>query len=106
MEMLREKTKTVRIGDVLIGGGHPVAIQSMTNTRTEDVESTAAQIRKLEAAGCEIIRCAVPTLEAAYALKEIKRQIHIPLVADIHFEQIRSGSTPAISGAGNVCRPS
>ena len=67
MEMLREKTKTVRIGDVLIGGGHPVAIQSMTNTRTEDVESTAAQIRKLEAAGCEIIRCAVPTLEAAYA---------------------------------------
>ena len=108
MEMLREKTKTVRIGDVLIGGGHPVAIQSMTNTRTEDVESTAAQIRKLEAAGCEIIRCAVPTLEAAYALKEIKRQIHIPLVADIHFDYrlaiaaIENGADKIRINPGNI----
>ena len=108
MEMLREKTKTVRIGDVLIGGGYPVAIQSMTNTRTEDVESTAAQIRKLEAAGCEIIRCAVPTLEAAYALKEIKRQIHIPLVADIHFDYrlaiaaIENGADKIRINPGNI----
>ena len=108
MEMLREKTKTVRIGDVLIVGGHPVAIQSMTNTRTEDVESTAAQIRKLEAAGCEIIRCAVPTLEAAYALKEIKRQIHIPLVADIHFDYrlaiaaIENGADKIRINPGNI----
>ena len=108
MEMLREKTKTVRIGDVLIGGGYPVAIQSMTNTRTEDVESTAAQIRKLEAAGCEIIRCAVPTMEAAYALKEIKRQIHIPLVADIHFDYrlaiaaIENGADKIRINPGNI----
>ena len=108
MEMLREKTKTVRIGDVHIGGGHPVAIQSMTNTRTEDVESTAAQIQKLEAAGCEIIRCAVPTMEAAYALKEIKRQIHIPLVADIHFDYrlaiaaIENGADKIRINPGNI----
>ena len=84
--MTRENTKKVRIGDVWIGGGSPVAIQSMTNTKTEDVEATVAQILKLEAAGCQIIRCAVPTMEAAKALAEIKKQIHIPLVADIHFD--------------------
>lgn len=84
--MHREHTKTVKIGDRIIGGGHPVLIQSMTNTRTEDVEATVAQIQKLQKAGCEIIRCTVPTMEAAQALKEIKKQIRIPLVADIHFD--------------------
>ena len=86
MEMLRNRTKEIRIGNVWIGGSHPVAIQSMTNTKTEDVAATVGQILALEAAGCEIIRCAVPTMEAALALKEIKKQIHIPLVADIHFD--------------------
>ena len=84
--MYRNQTKEVRIGDVVIGGDHPIAIQSMTNTRTEDVEATVEQILRLEKAGCEIIRCAVPTMEAAEALREIKKQIHIPLVADIHFD--------------------
>lgn len=84
--MHREHTKVIKIGDRVIGGGNPILIQSMTNTRTEDVEATVAQIRRLEQAGCEIIRCTVPTLEAAKALKEIKKQIHIPLVADIHFD--------------------
>ena len=105
----REDTRKIRIGGRTIGGGSPVAIQSMTNTRTEDVEATVSQILALEKAGCEIIRCAVPTMEAAESLAEIKKQIHIPLVADIHFdyrliliivwqlqllstEQIRSGS--------------
>ena len=82
----REKTKVISIGDRVIGGGNPVLIQSMTNTRTEDVAATVAQIRRLEEAGCEIIRCTVPTMEAAKALGEIKKQIHIPLVADIHFD--------------------
>ncbi len=84
--MTRKDTKVINIGGRKIGGGNPVAIQSMTNTKTEDVESTVAQILDLEKAGCEIIRCAVPTMEAAQALKEIKKQIHIPLVADIHFD--------------------
>ena len=84
--MYRDNTKIVKIGDRVIGGGNPILIQSMTNTRTEDVKATVDQILRLEAAGCEIIRCTVPTLEAAEALKEIKKQIHIPLVADIHFD--------------------
>lgn len=84
--MYRNHTKTVKIGDRVIGGGNPILIQSMTNTRTEDVEATVAQIQRLTAAGCEIIRCTVPTMEAALALKEIKKQITIPLVADIHFD--------------------
>lgn len=103
--MYRENTKEIAIGNVKIGGTHPVTIQSMTNTKTENVKETVDQILRLEAAGCEIIRCAVPTMEAAEALKEIKKQIHIPLVADIHFdyrlgdrrrsktERIRLGST-------------
>jgi len=85
-ENQRRMTKEVRIGSVVIGGNHPIAIQSMTNTKTEDVKATVEQILRLEAAGCEIIRCAVPTTEAAAALSEIKKQIHIPLVADIHFD--------------------
>ena len=84
--MYRDHTKTVKIGDRIIGGGNPILIQSMTNTKTEDVEATVAQILALEKAGCEIIRCAVPNMEAAKALGEIKKQIHIPLVADIHFD--------------------
>lgn len=82
----RAKTKEIRIGDRVIGGGNDVLIQSMTNTRTEDVNATVAQILRLEAAGCEIIRCTVPTKEAAEAIAEIKKQIHIPLVADVHFD--------------------
>ncbi len=84
--MYRDHTKAIKIGDKVIGAGNPILIQSMTNTKTEDVAATVAQILALEAAGCEIIRCTVPTLEAAQALKEIKKQIHIPLVADIHFD--------------------
>ena len=84
--MKREETKKIKIGNVYIGGGSPVAIQSMTNTRTEDAGATVSQILKLERAGCDIIRCAVPSMEAAEALTEIKKQIHIPLVADIHFD--------------------
>ena len=86
MGFIREKTKEVRIGNKVIGGSNPVAIQSMTNTKTEDVKATVEQIHRLEAAGCEIIRCAVPTMEAAEAFSEIKKQINIPLVADIHFD--------------------
>ena len=84
--MFRNNTRVVHIGDKVIGGGNPILIQSMTNTKTEDIGGTVAQILELERAGCEIIRCTVPTLEAAKALAEIKRQIHIPLVADIHFD--------------------
>ena len=86
--MYRNQTKQVSVGNVKIGGGNPVAIQSMTNTKTEDVNGTVDQILRLEAAGCEIIRCAVPTMEAAEALREIKKRIHIPLVADIHFKSV------------------
>lgn len=106
--MLREQTKEISIGGVKIGGTNPVAIQSMTNTKTEDVEATVAQILKLEAAGCEIIRCAVPTMEAAEALKEIKKQIHIPLVADIHFDYrlaiaaIENGADKIRINPGNI----
>ena len=84
--MERHKTREVKIGNRIIGGNHPIAIQSMTNTKTEDVAATVAQIHQLTKAGCEIIRCAVPTMEAAKALGEIKKQITIPLVADIHFD--------------------
>jgi 4-hydroxy-3-methylbut-2-en-1-yl diphosphate synthase len=82
----RHKTRTVRIGDVAIGGENPIRIQSMCNTKTENVEATVAQIRALAAAGCEIIRVAVPNEAAALALKDIRRQIKLPLVADIHFD--------------------
>ena len=84
--MYRDNTKVVKIGNRMIGGGNPILIQSMTNTHTEDVEATVAQIKALTKAGCEIIRCTVPTKEAALAIKEIKKQIEIPLVADIHFD--------------------
>ncbi len=84
--MSRMKTKEIRIGNRVIGGSNPILIQSMTNTKTEDIEATVAQIQALTEAGCEIIRCTVPTMEAAEALTEIKKQITIPLVADIHFD--------------------
>ncbi len=106
--MLRQKAKEIRIGDVIIGGEHPVAIQSMTNTKTEDVKGTVEQILRLEAAGCEIVRCTVPTQEAARALKEIKRSIHIPLVADIHFDYrmaiaaIENGADKIRINPGNI----
>lgn len=80
------KTREIHIGNKVIGGGNPILIQSMTNTKTEDVKGTVAQINALASAGCDIIRCAVPTMEAATALKEIKQSISIPLVADIHFD--------------------
>ena len=83
---LREKTKVIRIGETAIGGNNPIAVQSMCNTKTEDVKATVAQIHALEAAGCDIIRVAVPTMEAAEAIKDIQKQIHIPLVGDIHFD--------------------
>ena len=106
--MYREHTKTVKIGDRVIGGGNPVLIQSMTNTRTEDVAATVEQIRKLTAAGCEIIRCTVPTQEAAEAVAEIKKQISIPLVADIHFDYkmaiaaIENGADKIRINPGNI----
>lgn len=83
---MRENTKIIHIGNKIIGGNNPILIQSMTNTKTEDVQATVNQILELEAAGCDIIRSAVPTLEAAKAFSKIKKQIHIPIVADIHFD--------------------
>ncbi len=106
--MYRDHTKTVKIGNRVIGGGNPVLIQSMTNTPTEDVQATVEQIRALTRAGCEIIRCAVPTMEAAAALKEIKKQIEIPLVADIHFDYrlaiaaIENGADKIRINPGNI----
>lgn len=106
--MYRDNTKVISIGSVKIGGGNPVAIQSMTNTKTEDTDSTISQILSLEKAGCEIIRCAVPSMEAAAALKEIKKSIHIPLVADIHFDYrlaiaaIENGADKIRINPGNI----
>ena len=99
--MYRDHTKVVKIGNRVIGGGNPILIQSMTNTPTEDVAATVAQIHRLEEVGCEIIRCAVPTQEAAAALTEIKKQITIPLVADIHFDY-RLAIAAAEGGASKI----
>ncbi len=106
--MYREHTRTVQIGNRVIGGGNPVLIQSMCNTDTEDVQATVAQIRRLEAAGCDIIRVAVPTKEAAEAIHEIKANISIPLVADIHFDyrlaiaSIEAGADKIRINPGNI----
>ena len=106
--MYRDHTKEIRIGNRVIGGGNPILIQSMTNTKTEDVEATVEQILRLEKAGCEIVRCTVPTMEAALAIKEIKKQIHIPLVADIHFDYkmaiaaIENGADKIRINPGNI----
>ena len=108
MEDYRNKTKKVQIGNVCIGGGERIAIQSMTNTKTEDVEACVAQILKLEKAGCDIIRVAVPTMEAAESIRKIKEQIHIPLVADIHFDYrlaiaaIENGADKIRINPGNI----
>lgn len=107
----RDHTKKIRIGSKTIGGGSPIAIQSMTNTKTEDVQATVDQILALENAGCDIIRCTVPNPEAAAAIREIKKQIHIPLVADIHFdyrmaiEAMKNGADKIRINPGNIGGP-
>ena len=111
----RRPTRQIRIGEVAVGGGARVSVQSMTKTDTRDVAATVAQVRGMEEAGCEIVRCAVPDMEAAKALADIKRQISIPLVADIHFhyqlalESLKSGVdclrlTPATFATGRRSR--
>jgi len=106
--MTRMKTREVQIGNVVIGGNNPIAIQSMTNTKTEDTEGTIAQILRLEEAGCEIIRCTVPTEEAAISLGKIKQAVHIPVVADIHFNYkmaiaaIENGADKIRINPGNI----
>jgi (E)-4-hydroxy-3-methylbut-2-enyl-diphosphate synthase len=99
--MNREHTRVIGIGDRVIGGGNPVLIQSMCNTKTQDIEATVSQINALAKAGCDIIRVAVPDMEAANALKEIKKQITIPLVADIHFDY-RLAITSIEAGADKI----
>ncbi len=106
--MERRKSREIQIGTVKIGGNHPIAIQSMTNTKTQDVDATVGQILKLEEAGCQIIRCTVPDMEAALALRAIKSRIHIPLVADIHFDYrlaiaaIENGADKIRINPGNI----
>ncbi len=106
--MYREKTNVVRIGNKKIGGGNPILIQSMTNTRTEDIKRTIEQIQRLEAAGCDIVRSTVPTLEAAQAIAKIRKEINIPLVADIHFDYkmaiaaIENGADKIRINPGNI----
>lgn len=105
---MKRETKVIHIGDRVIGGDNPILIQSMTNTKTEDIAATVEQIHRLEKAGCEIIRCAVPTMEAANALREIKKEISIPLVADIHFDyklaiaSIEAGADKIRINPGNI----
>lgn len=106
--IVTKNSKVVDVGGVKMGGDNPVRIQSMTNTKTEDVKATVAQILRLEEAGCELVRCTVPTMEAAHALKEIKKQIHIPLIADIHFDYklaiaaIENGADKIRINPGNI----
>lgn len=106
--MYRDNTKVIKIGNKVIGGGNNILIQSMTNTKTEDVEATVNQIKELTVAGCDIIRCAMPTMEAAKAISEIKKQISIPLVADIHFDyklaiaSIENGADKIRINPGNI----
>ncbi|MBO4890427.1 MAG: flavodoxin-dependent (E)-4-hydroxy-3-methylbut-2-enyl-diphosphate synthase [Lachnospiraceae bacterium] len=106
--MFRDKTKVIKIGDRVIGGGNPILIQSMTNTKTEDVAATVEQIKRLEAAGCEIVRSTVPTMEAAKAIGQIRKEINIPIVADIHFDHrlaiaaIENGADKIRINPGNI----
>ena len=106
--MTRRKTREIHIGSVTLGGDNPIRVQSMTNTKTESVETTVSQIRTLASAGCELIRCAVPTMEAAQALRQIKAQSPIPVIADIHFdyrlalEALRSGVDALRLNPGNI----
>lgn len=105
------KTREIKIGSIMIGGSHPIAIQSMTNTKTQDVQATAGQILRLERAGCQIVRSTVPDMEAARAFSEIKKQIHIPLVADIHFDYrlaiaaMENGADKIRINPGNIGSP-
>ena len=105
---MREDTKIIKIGNKVIGGGNPILIQSMTNTKTDDVRATVAQIKRLEEAGCDIVRCTVPDENAAKAIKEIKKEISIPLVADIHFDYkmaiaaIENGADKIRINPGNI----
>lgn len=106
--MIRNKTRKIKIGNIYIGGDSPITVQSMTNTDTRNIEATVAQIKELEAEGCEIIRCAVPDMEASEALKSIVKQINIPLVADIHFDyrlalsSINNGVSALRINPGNI----
>lgn len=106
--MIRENTKAVQIGNKVIGGGNPILIQSMTNTKTNDVAATVEQIKRLETAGCEIIRCTAPDMESAKAIAQIKKEISIPLVADIHFDYkmaiaaIENGADKIRINPGNI----
>lgn len=106
--MFRDNTREVKIGNRVIGAGNPILIQSMTNTKTEDVKATVSQIHRLEAAGCEIVRSTVPTIEAAKAIGEIKKEISIPIVADIHFDyklaiaSIENGADKIRINPGNI----
>lgn len=107
-KMYRDHTKVIQIGDRVIGGGNPILIQSMTNVPTEDAKKCVEQIKRLQAAGCDIIRCTVPNIEAAKAIYEIKKQIEIPLVADIHFDYkmaiaaIENGADKIRINPGNI----
>ena len=104
----RRRTKTIWVGNVPIGSSHPIAVQSMTNTFTEDVDTTVAQIKELERVGCEIVRVAVPSVRAAEALPEIKKRISIPLIADVHFDyrlailSIENGADGVRINPGNI----
>ncbi|MCP3900246.1 MAG: flavodoxin-dependent (E)-4-hydroxy-3-methylbut-2-enyl-diphosphate synthase, partial [Desulfobacteraceae bacterium] len=104
----RKKTQQINIGSVKVGGDAPIAVQSMTNTYTQDVISTVSQINQLSKAGCEIIRVAIPDMEAALAVKEIKEQIDIPLIADIHFDyrlaiaSVENGADALRINPGNI----
>jgi (E)-4-hydroxy-3-methylbut-2-enyl-diphosphate synthase len=105
---MRKKTRVVNIGGVRVGGGNPIVVQSMTNTDTRNIAATVSQINALEAAGCEIVRVAVPNTEAAAAIAKIKTQIKIPLVADIHFdymlalESVKNGADKLRINPGNI----
>jgi (E)-4-hydroxy-3-methylbut-2-enyl-diphosphate synthase len=105
---MSNNTKRIRIGNKHIGGGEPVLIQSMTNTKTQDIAATVEQIKRLQEAGCDIVRVAVPDMEASEAVKHIKKEISIPLVADIHFDyrlaiqSIRNGADKIRINPGNI----
>ncbi len=106
--MYRDRTRVIRIGNKVIGGGNPILIQSMTNTKTSDVEATVRQIEELEEAGCDIIRCTVPDEASAKAVARIRKRINIPLVADIHFDHrmaimaIENGADKIRINPGNI----
>jgi (E)-4-hydroxy-3-methylbut-2-enyl-diphosphate synthase len=108
MKDIRSKTKVIKVGDVYVGGSHPIVVQSMTNTKTEDIMATVAQIKRLEEAGCQVVRCAIPNLESSKAIREIKKQINIPLVGDIHFDYrlaiaaIENGADKIRINPGNI----